>query len=69
MEGLAQCLLDYSEYLDENSKKMKRHHLSAVPSRQLATNLLIFFLSVTELRPSKLDSLNAMLSAIKEFQC
>ena len=68
MEGLAKCLLDYSEYLNENNKRMKLHHLSTVPSRQLANNLSVSFLPVTDLRPSKLDSLNSVLSSIDEFE-
>ena len=43
VEGLAKCLLDYSEYLGESNKKTKEHHLAMVPSRQLATNLDLFF--------------------------
>ena len=38
------------------------------PSRQLATNFSISFLSVTDLRPSMLDSLNSQLSSFEEFQ-
>ena len=68
VEGLAKCLLDYSEYLGESNKKMKEHHLAMVPSRQLATNLSIYFLPVTDLRPSMLDSLNSMLPSIEEFK-
>ena len=63
VEGLAKCLVDYCDYLDENNKKMKLYHLSTVPSRQLTNNLLISFLPVTELRPSKLDNLNMALSS------
>ena len=68
MEGLAKCLLDYSDYLGKSNKKMKEHHVTMVPSRQLATNLSISFLSVTDLRPSMLDSLNSQLSSTEEFQ-
>ena len=68
VEGLAKCLLDYSEYLGESNKKMKQHHLATVPSRQLATNLSISFLPVTDLRPSKLERLNTMLLSVEEFQ-
>ena len=68
VEGLAKCLLDYSDYLGKSNKKMKEHHVTMVPSRQLATNLSISFLSVTDLRPSMFDSLNSHLSSIEEFQ-
>ena len=44
VEGLAKCLVDYCDYLDENKKKMKLYHLSTVPSRQLTNNLSISFL-------------------------
>lgn len=64
VEGLAKCLLDYSEYLSESSKKMKQHHLATVLSRQLATNLSISFLPVTDLRPSKLKRLNTMYTNV-----
>ena len=39
-----------------------------LPSRQLATNLMIFLLPVTELRPLKLDSLYTKLSSIEELE-
>ena len=65
MEGLAKCLLDYSEYLSESNKE---HHVSTVPSRQLSSSLSISFLPVTDIHPSKLDSLNSVLCSIDEFQ-
>ena len=65
VKGLAKTLLDYSDYLHQSSKRMKEHHLAVLPSRQLATNLTISFLPVTELRPLKPDSLNTKLSSIK----
>ena len=68
VEGLAKCLVDYSDYLDESNKEMKLHHLSTVPSGQLTNNLSIFFLPLTELQPSKLDDLNMALSSAEDFQ-
>ena len=68
VEGLAKCLVDYSDYLDESNKKMKLRHLSTVPSRQLTNNLSISFLPLTELQPSKLDDLNMALSSAEDFE-
>lgn len=61
------CLEDYSDYLDESNKKMKLHHLSTVPYKQLTDNLSLSFLPVTELWPSKLD-VNMAMSSAEDFK-
>ena len=68
VEALAKSMGDYADYLYEKNKSVKKQHAQLSSSRQLEDNLSISFVSVTDVRPSKVEQLNRYMAQTKEFQ-
>ena len=68
VEALAKSMGDYADYLSEKNKSVKKQHAQLSSSRQLEENLSITFVSVADVRPSKVEQLNRFMSQSKEFE-
>ena len=68
VKALAKSLGDYADYLSEKNKSVKKQHAQLSSSRQLEENLSITFISVTDVRPSKVEQFNRFMSQSKEFE-
>ena len=68
VESLAQCLSQYTDYLECSKKREVSNHYSKLPVHEVAENIIFQFLPVSKTKESSLLELQTRLEQVSDFQ-